>query len=222
MGSWGTGLYSSDFARDLRPLIAAVARLPFEPDRLIEILCETEPTAAERTDDPDHSIFWLTLADQFAKRRIDCRTARERALAIIDDGTDLAIMTQLGMAEKDLAKRRKMLSELRDRLAAPVPEKPRVVLKAPQPLLMQPGEALAYPMSSGHCINPYLASKDRMRPLFRLSRLVSAHRYGTSLCGKTRTGRVNGSAHLVPRARRDLLEEPLPADGIVSNRQRGA
>ena len=167
MGSWGTGLYSSDFARDLRPLIAAVARLPFEPDRLIEILCETEPTAAERTDDPDHSIFWLTLADQFAKRRIDCRTARERALAIIDDGTDLAIMTQLGMAEKDLAKRRKMLSELRDRLAAPVPEKPRVVLKAPQPLLMQPGEALAYPMSSGHCINPYLASKDRMRPLWR-------------------------------------------------------
>jgi hypothetical protein len=167
MGSWGTGLYSSDFARDLRPLIAALARLPFDPDRLLEILRETEPAAAERTDDPDHSTFWLTAADQFTKRGIDCRTARERALEIIDGGTDLALMAGLGMAEKDLAKRRKVLVELRDRLAAPVAKKPRAVLKAPQPLLLQPGEALAYPMASGQCINPYFPSKERMRPVWR-------------------------------------------------------
>ena len=167
MGSWGTGLYSSDFARDLRPLIGAVARLPFDPDRLIEILCDTEPAAAERTDDPDHSTFWLTVADQLAKRGIDCRTARERALQIIDGGTDLAMMARLGMAEKDLGKRRKMLIELRERLAASVAKKPRPVLKAPQPLLLQPGEALAYPMASGQCINPYFPGKDRIRPVWR-------------------------------------------------------
>ena len=167
MGSWGIGLYSSDFARDLRPLIGAVARLPFDPDRLIEILSETEPAAAERTDDPDHSTFWLTVADQLAKRGIDCRTARERALRIIDGGTDLAVMARLGMAEKALGKRRKMLAELRERLAAPVAKKPRAVLKAPQPLLLQPGEVLAYPMASGQCINPYFPSKDRIRPVWR-------------------------------------------------------
>jgi hypothetical protein len=167
MGSWGTGLYSSDFALDLRQLIGAVARLPFEPDRLLEILCETEPAAAGQAEDPDHSVFWLTVADQFAKRGIDCRAARERALAMIDDGTDLALMARLGMAEKDLAKRRRMLAELRSRLAAPVAGKPRAVLKAPQPLLMQPGEALAYPMSNGHCINPYFPSKERMQPAWR-------------------------------------------------------
>jgi hypothetical protein len=121
MGSWGTGLYSSDFALDLRQLIGAVARLPFEPDRLLEILCETEPAAAGQADDPDHSVFWLTVADQFAKRGIDCRTARERALAMVDDGTDLALMARLGMAEKDLAKRRKMLAELRGTGSVPGP-----------------------------------------------------------------------------------------------------
>jgi hypothetical protein len=167
MGSWGTRLYSSDFALDLRPLIGAVARLPFAPDRLLEILCESEPAAAERADDPHHSTFWLTVADQFSKRGIDCRTARERALAMIDAGTDLAIMARLGMTEKDLAKRHKMLAELRTKLASPVGEKPRTVLKAPQPLLMQPGEALTYPMSNGHCINPYFPSKERMRPAWR-------------------------------------------------------
>lgn len=167
MGSWGTRLYSSDFALDLRSLIGAVARLPFDPDRLTQILCETEPASAESVEDSDYSTFWLTLADQFVKRGIDCRTVRERALAIIDDGTDLAIMARLGMAEKDLAKRRKMLSKLRDELAAPVEVKPRAVLKAPQPLLMKLGEVLAYPMSNGYCINPYFPSKDRMRPVWQ-------------------------------------------------------
>src|ERR1700746_1569422 len=86
---------------------------------------------------------------------------------MIDAGTDLAIMARLGMTEKDLAKRHKMLAELRTKLASPVAGKPRPVLKARQPLLMQPGESLAYPTSNGHCINPYFPSKERMRPAWR-------------------------------------------------------
>ena len=70
MGVWGTRLYSGDFAMDLRSTIAAVVRLPFEVDRLVEILCETEPDAAENSANEDHTTFWLILADQFAKRAI--------------------------------------------------------------------------------------------------------------------------------------------------------
>ena len=36
MGVFGTGLYSGDFAMDLRSAIKAVSRLPFEPGRLVE------------------------------------------------------------------------------------------------------------------------------------------------------------------------------------------
>jgi hypothetical protein len=89
MGAWGTGLYSGDFAADLRSAVAAVARLPFDGERLVEFLCETEPGAAREPNDPDHTVFWLVVVDQFAKRAIASATARDTALAIIDGGRDL-------------------------------------------------------------------------------------------------------------------------------------
>ena len=106
MGAWGVGLYSSDFALDLRGSVKAVARLPFEPDRLLEFFCAAEPTAAHNPEDSYYTIFWLTIAEQFAKRGIDCARARERALSIIADGADLAAMAALGMDEKSLVRRR--------------------------------------------------------------------------------------------------------------------
>ena len=65
---------------------------------------------ADDAADEDHSIFWLVVADQFAKRGIDCPAARDRALALIADGSDLKTMESLGMDPKGLAKRRAMLS----------------------------------------------------------------------------------------------------------------
>ncbi len=76
MGVWGTGLYSGDFALDLRSTIRAVARLPFDGDKLVDILSETNPEAARNPDDSHHSTFWLVVGDQFAKRGIRCDRAR--------------------------------------------------------------------------------------------------------------------------------------------------
>lgn len=166
MGTWGVGLYSSDFALDLRSSVRAVARLPFDPDRLLDTISRAEPAAAGNAEDSDHTVFWLTVADQFAKLGIDCPTARDRALTIISAGADLAAMAALGMDSKSLAKRRSMLEKLRTRLAAPlVATKLRAVLKAPQKLLLETGEALIYPVSrnSGgyyEPINPYAIGKD--------------------------------------------------------------
>ncbi len=172
MGVWGAGLYSGDFAMDLRGTIGAVTRLPFESDRLVEILCETEPSAATNPDDEDHSRFWLVVADQFAKRGIVSDRARDMALKIIDSGSDLAMLGKLGMGPSDLKKRAKMLVEVRARVAAPIVAKPRTVLKKPQQLLMEIGDAFVYPVhrrepfaNTAHsridweCINPYFASK---------------------------------------------------------------
>lgn len=161
MGAWGAGLYSSDFAQDLRPCVKAVARLPFSPDRLLELLSAVQPSAADDPKDPDHTIFWLTIADQFAQRGIDCARARDRALSIIADGTDLAAMAALGMDEKSLKKRRVMLEELRSRLACPTETSKRsAVIKAPQKLLLDVGEVLTYPICKGAPINPYAVGKE--------------------------------------------------------------
>ena len=158
MGVWGSGLYSGDFAMDLRSTISALARLPFDPDRLVEILCQTEPAAAINPNDEENTTFWLIVADQFSKRGIVCDRAREKALEIIDSNTDLTVLHELGMKDSDLRKRRKLLAEVRTRItAAPVP-KARTVLKNPQPLLMEVGDVVVYPTRNGGSINPYYAT----------------------------------------------------------------
>jgi hypothetical protein len=160
MGVWAPRLYSGDFAMDLRSTVAAVARLPFEGDQLLDILCETEPAAAQAGDDPDHTAFWLVVADQFARRGIVCDRAHAQAMAIIDGGHDIAMLERLGMRPGDLAVRRRMLAEVRARIMAPRPaSRPRTVLKKPQPLLMEVGDVFVYPTFGGRCINAYFASK---------------------------------------------------------------
>jgi hypothetical protein len=161
MGVWGAGLYSGDYAMDLRSTISAVARLPFDAGKLLEILWEISPAAANKVDDPDHTTFWLIVADQFAKRAIVSDRARDTALAIIDNGGDIALLSTLGMSASELTKRRKMLAELRTRIVAPVASRrPRPVLKKPQPLLMDIGDVFVYPTFGGRCINSYFASKE--------------------------------------------------------------
>src|SRR6476619_5915355 len=132
MGSWGTGLYSCAFALDLRSAIGALTRLPFDSERLVEIVCEFEPGPAQNPSDEDYTTFWLVLADQFARRGIDSARARERALQIIDDGADLATQQKRGQAAADLARRRRILEELRARIVQPPPSKSRKVLRNPE------------------------------------------------------------------------------------------
>jgi hypothetical protein len=163
MGVWGAGLYSGDFAKDLRSTISAVARLPFGGEKLVHILCETEPRAANNSDDEEHTIFWLVVADQFAKRSISCDRTRDNALTIIKAGSDLAMHEKLGMNPSDLAKRRKILDDLRVRLLQPQgTSRQRSVLKRPQPFLFDVGDIFVYPTCGGACINPY-ASKEQSR-----------------------------------------------------------
>ena len=163
VGVFGTGLYSGDFAMDLRSTVRAVLRLPFAPDRLVDILCESEPSAAKNPADEDHTTFWLAVADLFAKRGIESARVRDTALVIIDKGTDLATLEELGMTAPNIRKRKKILDELRARLLAPIVSKPRPVLKAPQPLLMGIGDVFVYPTCAGQCINPYIGSREMQK-----------------------------------------------------------
>src|SRR5215469_16489718 len=160
MGVSGAGLYSGDFALDLRSAVGAVVRLPFDPDKLVDVLSGTEPSAASNSSDEDHTTFWLVVADQFVKRGIACDRVRTKALAIIDTGADIAMLEKLGMKASDLRKRQMILDGLRARIVdASTTNKPRAVLQKPQPLLMGIGDALAYPTCGGEHINPYLPSK---------------------------------------------------------------
>src|SRR5262245_4947722 len=164
MGAWGAGLYSGDFGTDLRATIGAVLRLPFDADRLVDIVCDVEPASTSPASE-EHTTFWLILADQFCKRGIVSERVREHALEIIDRGEDLAMMRSLSMNASDLRKRQKVLDDLRARLVAPGVSKPRTVLREPQPLLMDVGDVIVYPTCHGRCINPYLTPGKQLEVL---------------------------------------------------------
>jgi len=164
VGVWGSGLYAGDLAADLRAAVGAVSRLPFDGDRLAEILSGIEPSAAKNSSDEDHTTFWLILADQFAKRGISSAVVRDKALEIIDTGADLVLLAKLGMKPADLKNRQAILTDLRSRIAAPLTEKRRPVLKKPQSFVMDAGDVFIYPTSKGHCINSYFPTKERIIP----------------------------------------------------------
>lgn len=161
MGAWGAGLYSDDFARDLKPMIAAAARLPIPTEALLDLIRAQHGGIAADPSDEDHTAFWLVLADTLGRLGIDCPEARERALAIIDGGQDLARCAALEMAPADLRKRAAMLAALRETLArGPAPGRKRAMLRGPQPFLMELGDCLVFPTSRGQGINAYFPSRD--------------------------------------------------------------
>ena len=160
MGTWGTGLYSGDFAADLRGVVGAATRLPLDEEGLVKALCDAEKSVAENPADEDHTVFWLVLADQFEKRGIFSARVRDMALAIIDGEKDAAMMQKLGMKPPDLRKRAKKLAELRARIIAqPTTSKPRKTMAGPEPYVLEVGGAYAYPTRGGDTINPYMSPK---------------------------------------------------------------
>src|ERR1700693_3499271 len=104
MGTWCPSFFSVYTAAALRTMIGAVLKLPFDDERVVNVLCEREPCGANDPADEDHTVFWLVLADQFAKRGVSSARVREKAVSIIDSGSDLAMAQQLGMKGADLRK----------------------------------------------------------------------------------------------------------------------
>ena len=58
MGTWGTGLYQDDGAKDLKNTIALLAKVPVSGDRLLEILLGSYKDGVKLTDDGGPT-FWL-------------------------------------------------------------------------------------------------------------------------------------------------------------------
>ena len=165
MGAWGPGLYSDDFALDLRTTISAVSRLPLDGAEIVGLLRDLEPVTPP---DEGYITFWLVVADQLHRRGIHSE-AQAQAVAIIEDNSNLAALEDLGMSEPDLRKRRRSLEKLRDTLSGPLPDKQRKTLKKPQVLLMEPGQVYVYPVDSrSSCVNPYFT--DATRPTFEPAR----------------------------------------------------
>jgi hypothetical protein len=179
MGPWGIGLYSDDFARDLKATISAVCRLPLDEEPLVDAICGSEPSAATDPADEDHTIFWLVLADQYEKRLIFSKRVREMAIAIIDGGKDAATMQGLGMKAAPIRKRGDKLAELPARLLAqPKASRERKTIKTSEPYVFDLYGVYAYPTRGGGVAVAAMARRSWMvlRTKRRLKRQAKAPR----------------------------------------------
>ncbi len=153
MGTWGAALYDDDQASDLKNTIALISKVPAEGERLLQIL-EKNWGNCDPGDD-DGRLFWLVVADQFERRGIDCPRLPAMALSIIAGGADLESARDKGADDKFLKERALALDELRQRLIAPRPIKPRKKAgKAPDAVLST-GEVYTFPAMNGVAWCPY-------------------------------------------------------------------
>lgn len=162
MGAWGAGLYSDDYALDLKTTVSTVCRLPLDGDEILELLVGMEPAATEPADE-DHTTFWLVVADQLHRRGI-ATEASTKASEIISEGTNLDVLRELGMSDSDLKKRSGKLKELGAKLSGPLESKARRTLKSPQAIPVQPGEVYVFEVDSqANAYNPYVTDRSKAR-----------------------------------------------------------
>lgn len=153
MGAWGGGLYDGDFARDLKATINGVLRAPLSDDEALAEIWSAHGAGAVAADALD---YWLVLADQLERRGLRRQDVFDRAIAIIAAGEDVAALRKLEAQLKAIAERRKETVKLIGRLREPRPARQRRPLRKPEPLLLEPGEALTWPTARGDSINPYV------------------------------------------------------------------
>lgn len=148
MGAWGTGVFQDDTACDIRDEYR---------DHIGDGLSGPESTArilksyASSLNDPGEAgVVWLALAaTQWRCGRLEPETM-EKALAVIDSGSDLVRWKMASNA--DYLKRRATLEKLRIQLTSPQPEAKKIRRRVLAECDLQTGELISYRLLSGKLI----------------------------------------------------------------------
>jgi hypothetical protein len=142
MGTWGTGLYQSDVAADVRAVYRDCKKLGFSGADLADIVLES---AGATADSEDGKLARLALADLLCKDRMLPKALQQAALRIIKSAELPARFED----EASRKKHRKMLDALGATLAAATPDtakrKPPYIERCD----FEIGEVLACPLPKG-------------------------------------------------------------------------
>lgn len=147
MGAWGPGLFSDDTACDVRDEYRdLVGRGASGPEATRQLIEDYYPG-----DSPDDTAFWLGLAaTQWKLGRLE-DSVRDRALRIIQDGSDLRRWEE-GAPKRDVHRRRAVLEKLREQLLSPQPAPKRVRASYVQDTEFTEGDVVSYRLGSGSLI----------------------------------------------------------------------
>jgi hypothetical protein len=147
MGVWGTGLYCDDTAcdvkNDYKDILGEGISEPEATNRLIE---EWKNEVSDLDVEP---VFWLTLADvQWNLGRLQVRV-KQKALLIIDKGTDLSRW----ISDEKLVKKRKLVLErLKQKLETDQPVERKVKKRHIDSTEWRIGEVYSFSLQSGKLV----------------------------------------------------------------------
>ncbi len=147
MGVWGSGLFQDDTACDIRDDYGRYLGDSLSASEAKErILAEYESSLA---DPHDAGVVWLALASaQWRHGQMDADTL-ERALQIVDSGSDLE---RWKPGTPDFAKRKRVLEKLRLQITAPQPAARKVRKQVLATCDWPVGAVIAYRLISGNLV----------------------------------------------------------------------
>jgi hypothetical protein len=144
MGTWGIGIFSDDTAADVRDeyrdCLSQGMEGPAATDKVMSMF-------GDSLDDPDDGPpFWLALAaTQVRYGRLEQRV-RDRAIAIIESGSDLARFSGNPRLTRE---RSRVLNKLKANLVGPQRTPAKVRKEIPFECDWEPGEVIGFKRSSG-------------------------------------------------------------------------
>jgi hypothetical protein len=159
MGAWGPGIFSNDTAADIRGDFREALEDGLTPAQATAKLIAGAGDAVD--DQDDATSFWSGLAAAQMALGVLQTNVRDRAIALIDAGGDLALWDDPKLA----AKRTLVLERLRDQLLGP--QKPPVKVHRPK--------RVPSPVSAGDVF--LLTLDDGRRARFRVLG-INHHRMG--------------------------------------------
>ena len=124
MGAWGPGIFSNDTAADIRGDFREALEDGLTPEQATQKLIRGAETTAD--DQDDATSFWTGLAAAQMALGLLQAQVRDRAVALIDSGRDVALFADPKLASK----RRAILAQLRAQLLGP--QKPPVSVRKPK------------------------------------------------------------------------------------------
>lgn len=142
MGTWGTGIFDDDDAADIKGDYRDLVADGHSGEQATDLLLQ------RWASDSGNTAFWLALAaTQWACGRLEDRV-KNRALEIIESGTDLERWKEAG-DNNALRKRTAVLQRLRIQLSSPQPKQTKIRKPYRSTTDWERGELIAYKLESG-------------------------------------------------------------------------
>lgn len=147
MGTFGTAIFSNDLACDIRDEFKELIGEGLTPEQATNGLIISN---ADSLNDPDEaSVFWLALAAIQWKTGRLLDSVKEKAIRIIDDGTDLE-RWELEGDKKLVVQREKQVQKLKEQLLSPQPIAKKIGKPYKHFTPFEVGDVVSYAHSSGN------------------------------------------------------------------------